>query len=193
MGDRYEWPAASDEELTITCSRIARHLSRAGARIIGLLPVAGPLAAAAPLAPFLSRLGEALAGFLDGDIALIDGWPTWTEPTAKAGEAPRAATAGMSRLQEIHPHVLAITPPPCPDATAALEALRSTVGVLRGGAAAVLINLGGYAPAGVAPAPLLLVDGVVMLVARRHTRRAAVASLLEHVAPAKRLGAILVG
>jgi hypothetical protein len=203
--DRYQWPAASEEELAISCSRIARHLSRTNARIIGLLPVSGPLAATDSLAPVLSRLARALGGFVAGDIAIIDGWRTWSLDVeggttgqgegggASAADAETQRPAGKSRFREIHPHVLEVAPPPCADATAAAAALQSTVGVLRQGVALVLIHLGGYAPADVAPSSLLLVDGVVMLVTRRRTRQSAVGTLLKHVAPAKRLGAILIG
>jgi hypothetical protein len=192
----------AESDITATCSRIARHVSRAKAHVIGLLPLTGPLAGArpAPMAPFLSRLALALAGFVSGDIAVVDAWPTWSEgapaprPPAADGDAETAGgPGGASRLREIHPRVLEVAPPPADDAASAAVALQNTVAVLRRGVTAVLIHLGGYAPAGTAPAPVILTDGVVLMVPARRTRRATVSALLEHIPPPKRLGAILIG
>jgi hypothetical protein len=198
--DRYAWPAATEGDITITCSRIARHLSRAKAGVIGLLPVAGPLAAPAPLGPFLSRLALALVDFVAGDVALVDAWTTWPagpphlpEDDGREDAEKKARAPGSSRFREIHPRVLEVSPPPCDDAASAAVALQNTVAVLRRGVSVALVHLGGYAPAGTAPASLILADGVVMMVPPRQARRREVMGLLEHIAPAKRLGAILIG
>jgi hypothetical protein len=218
--DRYAWPTVDEETLTVCCSRIARHLSRAGAHAIGLLPVGGELAsprAAGPrLAPLLSRLAVAMVGFVREDVAIIDAWRTWSSPgapgaaqqdddggeegdedggPAAAAEDPKKAadTPRSSRIREIQPRVLEITPPACDDAPAAAVALQNTLKVLRRGVSVVLIHLGGLSSTAAAPAALTLVDGVVLVVSARRSRRASVVKMAEHIPSAKRLGAILVG
>jgi len=161
------------------------------------------------MAPFLSRLALALGGFVSGDIAIIDAWPTWSDgapaprrPQAEdghdGGHDERAADGtsrdgGTSRFREIHPHVLDVAPQPVDDAAAAAVALQNTVAVLRRGVAAVLIHLGGYARAWTPPAPVILTDGVVLMAPARRTQRATVGAIIEHIPPPKRLGAILIG
>jgi hypothetical protein len=93
----------------------------------------------------------------------------------------------------VRPRVVAITPLPCADAVAATTALQNTLRVTRREFGAVLVDLGGYAAAGTAPSTLTLCDGVVLVVAVRRARIAAVSALSLHVPSAKRLGAILVG
>jgi hypothetical protein len=191
--DRYDWPTGSEEALTITCSRIARHISRAGTRVIGLLPVGGPLAAPLPLGPLLLRLATALVGFVAGDVALVDAWPTWARKGDGEGAGPEGKDAAATRFVELRPQILEIAPPACDDAASAAVALQNTLRVLRRGVGLVLVHLGGYAPPGTAPASLILVDGVMLLVAPRQTRKKAVAALFDHIPPAKRLGAVLIG
>jgi hypothetical protein len=193
--DRYAWPAGAQKdfeagfeaELATTCARIARHMSRAGAGVIGLLPVGAELAPPARLGPFLLRLATALTSFVSGDVAFVDAWPTWSP--AGTEETPPTG----SRMREIHPRVLEVSPPACEDAGAAAVALQNTLAVLRRGVGLALVHLGGYAHPGRAPASLILVDQVATLVSVRRTRKAAVAALTEHIPPAKRLGATLVG
>lgn len=189
--DRYAWPAGAqksfDADLTATCARIARHMSRAGGRVIGLLPAGAEVGPPVRLAPFLLRLATALTSFVTGDVAFVDAWPTWS------AEGAEGTPATVSRMRELRPQVLEVTPPPCPDAQAAAVALQNTLAVLRRGVGLALVNLGDYARPGKAPPCLILVDQVAMLVAARRTRVAAVAGLLEHIPSAKRLGAILIG
>jgi hypothetical protein len=193
--DRYTWVSVDPEALEVTCARIARHLARSATKIIGLLPTTRGLGdgtgnTAVGLAPLLASLAGVLARFLDQDVAIIDHWKTWRKGGGAAdgeGEGP------SSRLREVRPRVVEITPLPCADAVAATTALQNTVRVTRREFGAVLVDLGGYAPPGTAPSTLTLCDGVVLVVAVRRTRIAAVSALSLHVPSAKRLGAILVG
>jgi hypothetical protein len=198
--DRYTWSAVDEEAVEVTCSRIARHLTRATTRIIGLLPVArfpgdDGMRGAPGLAPLLASLAGALARFVDQDIAIIEHWRTWKRGAAarEPGQDGDSAKPGPGRLREVRPRVIEITPLPCDDAIAAGVALQSTLRMTRKEFGAVLIDLGGYAAAGTAPATLELCDGIVLVVPARRTRIAAVSALSTHVPSAKRLGAILLG
>jgi len=186
----------------VTCSRIARHLARATSKIVGLLPVArfpgDQGARGAPgLAPLLASLAGALARYLDQDIAIIEHWRSWGRSRGgEAGARPGAGDAAQpapSRLREVRPRVVEITPRPSEDAIGAGVALQSTLRMTRKEFGAVLVDLGGYAAAGTAPATLELCDGIVLVVPARRTRIAAVSALANHVPSAKRLGAILLG
>ena len=108
-------------------------------------------------------------------------------------DAAKGEGGTASRIREIQPRVLEVMPPGCRDATAAGAALRGTLAILRRSVSIVLVHLGGYADVGVVPSTLNLVDGVVMVVSARRTRRAAVAALVEQLPATKQLGAILVG
>ena len=57
----------------------------------------------------------------------------------------------------------------------------------------MLVHLGGYAPAGTAPATMQLVDAIALVVSERRTRISVVDALAKHVPESKRLGAILIG
>jgi hypothetical protein len=186
--ERYPWPAAQGD-LDAACGRIARHLARGGARVIGLLPVGGELDSPPALSPLLDRVATALVGFVRKDVALVDTWRTWGDPKAE-----RDVT--VPRIREIRPQVLAITPPPCEDVAAATVALQQTLAALAAwpeGVDRVLVHLGGYAAPGTAPKVMVLVDGVVVVVAARRTRRSSLKDMISYLPEAKRLGAILVG
>lgn len=191
--------------MEVTCSRIARHLARATTKIVGLLPTTrfpgdDGSKGSPGLAPLLASLGVSLSRFLDQDIAIIEHWRTWRGAGAgqhggKDGGAAGggAAKAAPGRLREVRARVIEITPLPCDDAIAAGVALQSTLRMTRKEFGAVLVDLGGYAAAGTAPATLELCDGIVLVVAARRTRISAVSALATHVPSAKRLGAILLG
>jgi hypothetical protein len=202
--DRYAWPAVDEEAVEVTCSRIARHLARATSKVVGLLPTArfpgdDGSQLSPGLAPLLASLAGALSRFVDQDIAIIEHWRTWRQARGRAagagkeGEEGDAAKPARSRLREVRPRVVEITPLPCDDAPAAGVALQNTLRLSRKEFGAVLIDLGGYAAAGTAPATLEMCDGVLLVVAARRTRIAAVSALANHVPSAKRLGAILLG
>src|SRR5437762_92976 len=91
--DRYGWPDVPGEELAAAATRIARHIARAGAGVVALLPVDGRQVGRQPIddriAPALLRLAEALLGFGDGNVAIIDTWRTW--PWGAAVEWGQAA------------------------------------------------------------------------------------------------------
>ena len=190
--DRYTWASVDPEALEVTCARIARHLARSATKIIGLLPATrglgdGTGGTAIGLAPLLANLAGVLARFLDQDVAMIDHWRTW----GKGGGG--GAEGVSSRLREVRPRVIEITPLPCDDAVAATAALQNTLRVTRREFGAVLVDLGGYAAAGTAPSTLTACDGVVLVIALRRARIAGVSALSLHIPSAKRLGAILVG
>jgi hypothetical protein len=192
--DRFDWLGADEETIEVTSSRIARRLSRAATKVVGLLPTGRDLCAGGPaaprMAPLLASLAGALARFVDQEVAIIDHWRAWNKGGAASGAGARPAPA---RLREVRPRVIEITPLPSDDAAAAAVALQNTLRLLRGEFGAVLVDLGGYADAGTAPALLAACDGVVLVVTARHARIDAVGALLTHVPSAKRLGAILIG
>jgi hypothetical protein len=194
--DRFSWPSVDPEALEVTCARIARHLARSASKIVGLLPTTPGLGDGAGgtrvgLAPLLASLAGVLARFVDQDVAIIDHWKTWRKAGGAGGGAE--GDASPSRLREVRPRVIEITPLPCDDAVAAGTALQNTLRVTRREFGAVLVDLGGYAPAGTAPSTLSVCDGVVLVVGLRRARIAAVSALSRHIPSAKRLGAILVG
>ena len=192
--------------MEVTCSRIARHLARATTKIVGLLPTTrlpgdDGSKGSPGLAPLLASLGVSLSRFLDQDIAIIEHWRTWrgagagrdAEADGDGAEGHGAPKPAAGRLREVRARVIEITPLPCDDAIAAGVALQSTLRMTRKEFGAVLVDLGGYAAAGTAPATLELCDGIVLVVAARRTRISAVSALATHVPSAKRLGAILLG
>jgi hypothetical protein len=195
--DRYAWPGAEEQALEVTCARIARHLSLAHPRTVGFLPIGGEGtgrgARTLSLAPLLSRVAGQLIGFVTDDVAIIDSWRTWSPGQKGDGEGDGAGAGPASRIDEIQPRVLDVMPPPCKDAMAAAAALRNTLGILRRSVSVALVHLGGYAPVGIAPSTLNMVDGVVLVVSTRRTHRTAVAAMAEQLPAGKQLGAILVG
>ena len=186
--DRYEWKGASDEALAGPSSRIARLLARSGMTSVGFLPVDDALGAPERLAPLVLRIAEALLGFTDKDVAVVDAWPTWPW-----GEAAEVGEGAAHRMRWVRPRVMEIAPTPCGDALAASVALENALAGRPKTLAFVLVNLAGYAAAGVVPVPVGLVDGVILLVAPRRTHRHAVISLARSIPSAKGLGVILVG
>jgi hypothetical protein len=67
--DRYGWPGTPGEVLSAEATRIARHIARAGAAVVGLLPIDGRRPLDDRLAPVLLRLAEAPVSLADGDVA----------------------------------------------------------------------------------------------------------------------------
>jgi hypothetical protein len=95
---RYGWPGAAEGTLAAGAPRIARLLARSGARLVGFLPVDTALDPPDSVAPLLSRIADALLGFVTEDVALIDAWPTWPW-----GEALSAGAAAAHRIRWLRP------------------------------------------------------------------------------------------
>jgi len=192
--DRYSWHDAPEETIEVTASGIARHIARAGARVIGLLPTGDDLGenprGAVGMSPLLAALAAALVRFVDQDVAIIDHWKTWRRAVPRAGTG---ADAASSRVREIRPRVVDVSPTLSADAKEAEVALQNALRVLRKNGGPVLVHLGGYAPAGTAPSTMQLCDGIALVVSARRTRISLVAALAKHVPESKRLGAILIG
>jgi hypothetical protein len=186
--DRYGWPDAPAEALAAAATRIARHIARARAGVVALLPVDGPQPVDDRVAPALLHLAEALLGFGDGNVAIIDTWRTWPW-----GEAVEWGQTAAHRSRWLKPRILEIAPVPCGDASAATVALENALAARPDGLATTLINLGGYSARGAVPSALRLADAVVLLVPARHSRRRTVAKVASHVRDGKLLGAILIG
>jgi hypothetical protein len=185
--ERYGWPEAGEGPLSLAATRIARNLARSGARVIGFLPVDDRLDPGR-LGPVLLRAAEALTGFVAGELAVVDTWPTWPW-----GIPLEVGATAAPRLRQIAPRVLEIAPPPCNDAPVAGVVLRESLAACPARLARVLVNLGGYATPGAVPQALEAVDAVVLLVAARRSRQAAVSDLARRLPPGKSLGAVLVG
>ena len=185
---RYGWPGAPEGALAAGTTRVARLLARAGARVVGFLPVDTALDPPERVAPLLARVADAQLGFVGEEVAIIDAWPTWPW-----GEVVAAGDAAAHRMRWLRPRVMEIAPTPCGDATAAAIALENALAARPATLASVLVNLGGYANPGAAPSTVDLLDGVVLLLATRRTRQAAVVALARQLPPKKLLGAILVG
>jgi hypothetical protein len=186
--DRYGWAAAPEEELTAAATRIARHIARARAGVVALLPVDGRRPLDDRVAPALMRLAEALLGFADGNVAVIDTWRTWPW-----GEAVEWGQAAAHRSRWLKPRILEIAPVPCGDSEAAAIALENALAARPQGLMTTLVNLGGYAARGAVPAALRLADAAVLLVPTRQSRRRTVEKVAAHVPDGKLLGAILIG
>jgi hypothetical protein len=186
--DRYGWPEAEKDALDREASRVARHVVRSSARIVGLLPVESRRPLDDRIAPALLRIAEALLGFVEGDVGIIDTWRTWPW-----GEAFERGDTAAHRSRWIRPRVLEIAPVPCADPEAAAVALENALAARPDGLAVTLINLGGYAVPGASPAGLRLVDAAVLVVSLGRTQRQAVARAAHHVPDGKLLGAILIG
>jgi hypothetical protein len=184
---RFAWPNAAPRELTIAATRIARHVSRSGARTVGLLPVDGDAAHPEQCAPLLLRIAEGLTGFVTDDVAIVDAWPTWPW-----GEAVAVDDLAAPVVRPVAPRVVSLSPPPCHDAVAAAMALQQALASRPAGVTIALVNLAGYAPFGTVPPAVEHVQRVVLLVTARHSRQAAVAGLADRLA-GKALGAVLLG
>jgi hypothetical protein len=120
--DRYGWPGPPEDELGIAATRIARHIARARPRVVALLPVGGRQPLEDRLAPAMLRLAEALLGFSDGNVGLIDTWRTWPW-----GEAVEWGQTAAHRSRWLRPRILEIAPVPCTDASAAAVALQNAL------------------------------------------------------------------
>jgi len=186
--DRYGWAAAPEEELAAASTRISRHIARARAGVVALLPVDGRRPLDDRVAPALMRLGEALLGFADGNVAVIDTWRTWPW-----GEAVEWGQTAAHRSRWLKPRILEIAPVPCGDSEAAAIALENALAARPQGLMTTLVNLAGYAARGAVPAALRLADAAVLLVPTRQSRRRTVAKVAAHVPDGKLLGAILIG
>jgi hypothetical protein len=161
---------------------VARRLSLAGARTIGLLPVG----ATGDLLPLLVDLAGTLALFAVGAIGCIGSWRTWKSKTMRGMGALRTPAPGAAA-------VVVISPPACGDLVEAAAALeRTLVGDTRD-LARVLVDLGGYARPGGVPTVAELVDGVVLVAEARRSLRRNVGRIAELLPHRKNLGAILVG
>src|SRR5262245_49324725 len=180
---RYGWPGPGADDLEAATTRIARHIARARPGVVALLPVAGRMQVDDRLAPVLLRLAEALLGFSDGNVAIIDTWRTWPW-----GEAVEWGQTAAHRSRWLRPRVLEIAPVPCGDASAAAVALENALAARPEGLICTLINLGGYAERGAVPSALRLADAAVLLVPTRHSRRGMVANVAAHVPEGKLLG-----
>jgi hypothetical protein len=192
--DRYSWFGAEAEDIEVTASGIARHIARSGARVIGLLPTGQDLGdnprGAVGMSPLLAALAAALVRFVDQEVAIIDHWQCWKRAVPRSGSG---ADAPPSRVREIRPRVVDVSPTASTDAPAAAVALQNALKALRKSGGLVLVHLGGYAPAGTAPATMQVCDGIVLVVSERHTRISVVDALAKHLPGSKRLGAILIG
>ncbi len=192
--DRYSWLDAEEETIEVTASGIARHIARAGARVIGFLPTGHDLCddarGVARMSPLLAALAAALVRFVDQEVAIIDHWQTWKRAVARTGSG---ADAPPSRVREIRPRVVDVSPTASTDAPAAAVALHNALKALRKTGGPVLVHLGGFAPAGTAPATMQVCDGIVLVVSVRRTRISVVGALAKHVPENKRLGVILIG
>jgi len=186
--DRYGWPGPPPETLSAEATRIARHIVRAKPGVVALLPVEGREVLDDRLAPMLLRLAEALLGFADSDVAVVDTWRTWPW-----GEAVDWGQTAAHRSRWLQPRILEIAPVPCGDAAAAAVALANALAARPQGLAATLVNLGGYAAPGAVPSALRLVDGVVLVVPARRTLQRPVAEMAHQLSDGKLLGAILIG
>jgi hypothetical protein len=186
--DRYGWPGPPEAELVSAATRIARHIARAHAPVVALLPVDRGLPLEDRLAPVLLRLAEALLGFSDGNVAVLDTWRTWPW-----GQAVERGQTAAHRSRWLRPRILEIAPVPCSDASAAAIALQNALLARPDGLVTTLVNLGGYGDRGAVPSALRLADAAVLVVPTRRTRQRTVADVAQHVQDGKLLGAILIG
>ncbi|HXU01045.1 MAG TPA: hypothetical protein VN903_08640 [Polyangia bacterium] len=186
--DRYGWPGTPEDALGLEATRIARHVVRSAASVVALLPVASRPPLDDRVAPVLLRVAEALLGFVTGNVAVIDTWRTWPW-----GESVEWGDRPAHRSRWLEPRILEISPVPCGDAQAAAVALENALAARPEGLAVTLVNLGGYAEPGAAPAGLRLVDAAALLVSTRRSRRRAVATAAAHIPDGKLVGAILIG
>ncbi len=184
---RFDWPSASETELAPAATRIARHLVRAGAPVVGLLPADAAVGPPDRLGPLMFRLAQALTGFTLNDVAIVDTWSTWPW-----GEVVEAGDVAAHQIRSLAPRLLSIAPVPCHDPLAATVALQNALAARPSGIGSVLVNLAGYAEPGTVPPAATQVDGVVLLAVVRRSRFAAVADLAGRL-PGKSLGTILLG
>jgi hypothetical protein len=184
---RYGWPRAEAGELEAEATRVARLLMRSGGRVIGFFPVDAHLGPPERLAPLLARIAEALVGFVTGDVGVVDAWRTWPW-----GKAQDAGTTAAHRLRWIRTRVMEIAPTPCGDAGAAAVALTNALAGAPATLSPILVNLAGYANPGTSSPAVDATDGLVLVLARRKTRLAAVDRIRAVLPTGKVLGAVLV-
>jgi hypothetical protein len=192
----YDWPEADEAEVMAACARVARHLTRAGVRSVGVLPVVGGphwwsilMSGGTPtidLQPILERLATSMVSFVGGTVGFIGPWRSWGNEDRKNGQE-------ALRIRGVREQVVEIVPPPCADGGAATSVLRRCLASLPPEISRVLVDLGGYAAAGRLPAAASAVDGLVAAVAARRARQAWVTSLKNKIPADKSLGAILIG
>lgn len=186
--ERYGWPGVSADELAASCAPIARRIARANVSSVAFVPAEATSVAGASPAPLLCAIAEALLGFIPGEVGIVDAWPTW-----RWGEAMDRESRSIYRRRSLAPRISELAPLPCGDAQAAAVALRAALETRPRELGVTLVNLAGYADPGVVPAAAELHDGVVLLAARRRTRRAGLDRLARSLPPEKNLGTVLVG
>ncbi|HTA18671.1 MAG TPA: hypothetical protein VK989_05230 [Polyangia bacterium] len=177
------WPGADEAELTVVCGVMARRLAATSARVIGVVPVGGPVSL--NLGPLIVRVASALAGFVGGRVGVVPRWRSWAKDTS--GEA------GGLRLRAMGPDVVAVVPPAAQNSRAAALAVQEAIWSLPASIKRVVVDLGGYAAPGALPGAGAVADGIVVAVSAGRARRAHVAQLLAAIPTAKSLGTILVG
>jgi hypothetical protein len=182
------WPGIDEDEVARTCGVIGRRLFLAQKRSLGVLPVGG----ASNLGPLLVRLAVALARFGEGKVGVIPRWRSWAKDSRGAAQGASDAAPAV-RLGAMGPNVVAIVPPGAADSREAALGLQPALWELPAEITRVLVDLSGYAKAGVWPGTGVLVDAVVLAVPRRVARRDRVEGLLAAMPAGKCLGAILIG
>ena len=169
------------------CAPIARQLARANVRTVAFVPAPRAMVAGASLAPLICGIGEALLGFVSGQVGIIDAWPTW-----RFGEVVERGARSIYRRRSLAPRIIELAPLPCGDPEAASLALRATLETRPPELVITLVNLADYAKPGVVPSAAEIHDGVVLIAARGRTLRGGVGHMARFVAPEKSLGTILV-
>jgi hypothetical protein len=161
---------------------------RANVRTVAFVPAARALRDGSSLAPLVCAIGEALLGFVSGEVGIIDAWPTW-----RFGEAVERGARSIYRRRPLAPRIIELAPLPCGDPEAASLALRATLETRPPELGLTLVNMDGYAKPGVVPSAAEIHDGIVLIAARGRTLRGGVAWMARFIAPEKNLGTILVG
>ena len=185
---RYGWPGLSAQTLAGSCAPIARQLARANVGTVAFVPAARALVEGASLAPLICAIGEALLGFLPGEVGIIDDWPTW-----RWGEAAEPGSRLIYRRRSLAPRIIELAPLPCGDPEAASVALRGTLETRPPELVVTLVNLSGYAKPGVVPSAAEFHAGVVLLATRGRTLGRGLVHMARFLAPEKNLGTVLVG
>jgi len=185
--DRYGWPDVPSGVLAETYTPIARRIARAHVRTVGFLAAGRALAGETSLAPFVAAVGEALLGFLSGDVGIVDSWPTWPW-----GEALEKDDRSIFRQRRLAPRIVELAPTPCGDPEAATVALQATLARLPAGLAVTLLNLAGYAEPGVIPSAADHVERTVVVVASRRTHVGGLVRMTRSLGQPKNLGVVLI-